>query len=170
MVSITLPLATPTQHITRRPRYCYCPFTLGEKNGRKARMEIPGAKRHPSKDAEVPFGGLPIHVDVSPEGTAARGPTAPGANVWLGNLEGEAGRSATGAQIMVAMLNGRRQIRMRAQQRGEPRRNGPRRRCRFPGERPKVSLGGTMPRPRRVMRLLPSSEKSGEAGDAQSRA
>ena len=75
---------------------------------RKAYMKIPGAERHPAKDAEVPFSGLPIHVDVLPKRTPTSGPVAPRLNVWFRNLQGKTRYSAAGAKVMMTVANGRR--------------------------------------------------------------
>ena len=145
-------------------------LTLRKKNVRKARMKIPDAKRHPPKDAKVPFGGMPIHVDMLPKGTPTSRPTTPRSNVRLWVLQCKARRSASGTKVMMVVFNGWRQIRMRPQQMAKPGRDGPHRRGRFAGECPKVSIGGRPACPCRLMSGVPSCEKGRKSGNAQSRA
>ena len=71
-------------------------------------MKISGAERHPAKDAEVPFSGLPIHVDALPKRTPTSTPAAPRSNVWFWNLQGKARASATGMKVMMMVANGQR--------------------------------------------------------------
>ena len=87
-------------------------------------MKVP-----PPKDAEVPFGGQPIHVDVLLEGTTASRPTAPNSNVRLQEVEAKARRSSTRAKVMMATLRNRQKIQISAQKIGKPRQDGLCRQC-----------------------------------------
>ena len=135
---------------------------------RKARRKIPGAERHLAKDAEVPFSGLLIHVDVLPKRTPTSGPAAPRSNVWFRDLQGKTRCSATSANVMMMVANGWRQIRMRPQQSGKLGRDGPCGWCRFAWKGPKVSIGERPAGPHRLMRGMPSGEKGGNSGNTES--
>lgn len=79
-LSITL---QDTQNQNPKTLFLALPTHTTGGNVHKARMKILGIKRHPSKDAEVPSGGLPVHVGVCPKGTTGSGSAAPRSNVWL---------------------------------------------------------------------------------------
>ena len=137
---------------------------------RKVCMKIPGAKRHPSKDVEIRFGGQPIHVDVFPKGNPSGRPVAPHSHVWLWDLQCKACRGASGVNVTMVVPYGQRQIQMRPQQIDKPDRDGPRCRGRFAGESPKVSIGGRPACPHQLMSGMTSGEKGGNSGNAESEA